>query len=672
MAHNNAFPWPQVVDNVTNNATFTVGEAYEVNSVRNYLWMVIVSGIFAFSFAWGIGANDVANAFATSVAAGSLSLRWACAIAAVFEFLGAFLMGGFVTDTVRKKVVQPTVFDPVATNDDGLRIGAFNGPELAMTAFLIALFAASTWLVTATYFSLPVSTTHSIIGALVGIGIAYRGGGAVIWISDGSGLGKLEGLVGLVLSWVLSPVLSAIIAVIFFLIVRTLVLRRSNPYKSGLLFMPFFFGVAIALAAFFIIYKGDKRFSLSDKLSIGESFGVAFGIGAATALISWVVIVPLAKRRVENWEQRQLEKLRNPELAKEEAAREQKLNNILKKVGVNVSINEELGEDVIRMHESVEKFDPKTEQLFTWIQVFTAAFDSFAHGSNDVANAIAPFASVLHLYQNYGLISVPNIDNFEQSGMFTGGRLDEQRFSVGDPVPNHESYCGEFNGDSYFSCSATGRFPDVSVSMEEDGARSFSIYDKYGNNMDGGAQICYSSCRPSSFSSYSTQKQPVPLWILAMGGAGIVLGLAMWGYRIIVIMGVKLTKLTPSRGFSIEIGAAITVLIASRIGIPVSTTHCQVGATMGVGMVEFKASTVNWKQFVYFCLGWVVTVVFTGILAAVFFLVIAYSPQVFSESQEQLRYCPGSRLFWLDADSTFHGISCSGVLRQNDTPEFQP
>lgn len=668
-----ALDWAPLANAAISGTTFSLGEPFEVNSVANYRWMVIVGGILAFCMAWGIGANDVANAFATSVGAGSLTLAWACVIAAIFEFLGALLMGAFVTDTVRKKIVDLGVFDPTEVSGDevGMRIGALNGPELAMTGFLIALLTATIWLITATYLSLPVSTTHSIIGALVGVGIAYRGGDAVIWISDGEGFEKLEGLVGVIVSWIISPVLSALIAVLFFIIVRTAVLRRGNPYKMGLIFMPFFYGVAVALAAFFVIYKGDKRFSLSDKLSVGESFGVAIGIGAGVAILSWIFIIPLAKRAAENWERRELEKLKNPDIAKEAAATQQKFNDLLSKVGVNVSIEEELDEDVVRMHDNVEKFDPKTEQLFTWVQVFTAAFDAFAHGSNDVANAIGPFASVYQLYNNNGLISEPQINEFDSTGEFKGGERDGESYEADDPIPDHEVYCGSFDGANYYRCADEPRFPDPNSTIESEG-RNFDRYSEDGTLDEGSpSESCFQSCRPSSYAAYSSKKQAVPLWILALGGAGIVLGLAMWGYRIIVAIGVKLTKLTPSRGFSIEIGAAITVLIASRIGIPVSTTHCQVGATMGVGLVEFKSSTVNWKQFIFICLGWVFTVVFTGLLSAILFLIITRSPQVYSVPQTELTYCPGNRLFWYNQNTEeFQGISCSGLLRQDNSADF--
>ncbi|CDF36280.1 unnamed protein product [Chondrus crispus] len=618
--------------------------------------------------AWGIGANDVANAFATSVGAGSLTLKWAVVIAAIFEFLGALLLGGQVTDTVRKKIIDQNVFDPVAF--DGGRVGAANGPELLMTGFLTALFSATIWLILATYYALPVSTTHSIIGSLVGVGLAYRGSSAVVWISDGAGIEKLKGLVGVILSWVLSPVISAVIAVLFFLIVRTVVLRRANPYKNGILFMPVFYGFAVALAVFFIVYKGDKRFKLDEKLGLGGSIGVALGSGSVVALISWFTIVPLAKAATERWEAHEMEKLKNPEIAKEAAGKAQKVNDALAKVGVRVHVEEELDDDVVRMHNSAEKFDEKAERLFTWIQVFTAAFDAFAHGANDVANAIAPFTSIFQLYKNNGVLSARQINEFESSGQYRGGERDGQSFEEGDQIPDHETFCGTNGEDEYFRCVSLGddNYPDLTPNADSGPGSNFDVYDETGQHDGGEKQQCFQTCSPNSYSAYDKEKQTVPLWILALGGVGIVLGLSMWGYRIIVAIGVKLTKLTPSRGFSIEIGAAITVLIASQIGLPVSTTHCQVGATMGVGLVEFKASTVNWKQFMFICLGWVFTVIFTGFVSAIIFLVVTNTPVNFAVPQgaenENLTHCPGNRLFVFDtADQQFRGISCSGVNR---------
>lgn len=627
-----------------------------INSIKSYQWIVVLGGILAFAMAWGIGANDVANAFATSVGAGSITLPMACVIAAVMEFAGALLLGGSVTDTVRKKVIKVSIFDPNSSD------GAANGPEMLLTGFFIALLAATIWLILATALSLPVSTTHSIIGALIGIGLAYGGGDAVEWITDGGGLDSLKGVVGVIISWVVSPVLSGIIAVFFFLLVRTTVLRREESFKAGLVFMPFFYGITVAIAIFFIIYKGDGRFDISDKLGDGGAAGVAFGAGAVIAVFSAIVIIPLAKKAIGRWEERRLEREKNPAASKEE----NKLNGVtkaLRKVGVNLEIDEELSEDVIRMHDNVEKFDPKTERLFTWIQVFTAAIDSFAHGANDVANAIAPFASIYDLYNRQGIISEPvtESETFESSGDYSGGG---GSYLEGDEVPNAEPFCGEIGGTRYIRCAESPVYPYSQVGSGAEPASSFNFYDSNGDPLE--EEVvgnCYTQCNPRNALEYEDIKQPVKIWILALGGAGIVLGLAMWGYRIILAIGVKLTKLTPSRGFSIEIGAAITVLIASEIGLPVSTTHCQVGATMGVGLVEGKASTVNWKQFLAICVGWVFTLVFTGFVSAILYLIVTNSPENHGTgtSLADIDYCPANRIFVFrnEPEAGFSGILCS-------------
>eukprot|EP00171_Calliarthron_tuberculosum_P008452 IDg8452t1 len=618
------FSWPV-------SGSFPVLDGAHIESIRDFRWIVILGGFLAFTMAWGIGANDVANAFATSVGAGSLSLRGAS-----------------------KKIIDASVFDPVKSN------GSSNGPEILMTGFLVALISSTTWLILATYLSLPVSTTHSIIGSLIGVGIAYRGSAAVIWISSGSGFKKLRGVVGVILSWVISPVLSGIFAIIVFLLVRHTVLRTKNPVRNGFLFLPLFYGLTIAVTLFFIIYKGSPKLKLDKKFSVGQAIGIAIGCGTVVSLLSWWFLIPQAKRWVDRWEAREIAKMRNPD-SPETKVKKSKVNSVLEKVGINLEIDEELDEDVIQMHDNVEKFDPKAEQLFSWLQVFTAAFDAFAHGANDVANSIGPFASIYQLYTNSGLISAPTNKppNASISGVFTEGLKKGDSFKEGDKIPDGEAFCGSFEGVDFFSCKV--RFPNLSQGDSNSKSKPFSIYDTEGKFKV--TKTCFEKCSPGGYTKYSSQKKAVELWILALGGIGIVAGLAMWGYRIIVAIGMKLTKLTPSRGFSIEIGAAITVIIASRIGLPVSTTHCQVGATMGVGLVEFKKGTVNWKQFAYICAGWVFTVVFTGFLAAGIFAVLINSPLAYGSSQPgNPDHCPGQNMFIFDSEAKgFRGIGCSGT-----------
>eukprot|EP00180_Rhodochaete_pulchella_P004134 Plantae.Rhodophyta-Rhodochaete_pulchella.ctg7618.p1 GENE.Plantae.Rhodophyta-Rhodochaete_pulchella.ctg7618~~Plantae.Rhodophyta-Rhodochaete_pulchella.ctg7618.p1 ORF type:complete len:558 (-),score=87.20 Plantae.Rhodophyta-Rhodochaete_pulchella.ctg7618:904-2577(-) len=531
-----------------------------------------------------------------------------------------------------------------------------------MLGSVIVLLVAGVWLLIATYFEMPVSTTHSIIGSYIGFGFAFRGGGAVIWISNGDGLDSLKGVVGVIVSWIISPVLSGILAVIVFLLVRHTVLRTKNPVRSAFLFAPVFYALTLIVTIFFIIYKGDKRTSAADTLGLGGSFGVAFGAGIAVGLLSWWLLVPPQKRFIERWEARRVENM------KAGTAHEESKLAVLRKVGINVEYDDTLDDRVQAIHDAAEKFEPKAEQAFAWMQVFTASFDSFSHGANDVANAIAPFSSIFSLFNNGGNFSTTkNVEEFELDGSFSGGMFDGQSYEAGQAGPLGKSVCGIVGDVVYFNCETPFGFLEPAPSDAQ--SEQFDVYEEVFEDGDetstavllgGGPTTCYSRCNPGGQAAFQSIKQDVPLWILALGGAGIVAGLAMWGYRIILAIGSKLTKITPSRGFSIELGAAITVLIASRLGLPVSTTHCQVGATVGVGMVEGKLNTVNWRQLSIVFLGWVATVVLTGFTSYLLVLFVISAPQKFGVPQE-LNYCPGQQLLTLGANNTFHGVVCSGL-----------
>eukprot|EP00188_Purpureofilum_apyrenoidigerum_P000675 Plantae.Rhodophyta-Purpureofilum_apyrenoidigerum.ctg131.p1 GENE.Plantae.Rhodophyta-Purpureofilum_apyrenoidigerum.ctg131~~Plantae.Rhodophyta-Purpureofilum_apyrenoidigerum.ctg131.p1 ORF type:complete len:691 (-),score=122.91 Plantae.Rhodophyta-Purpureofilum_apyrenoidigerum.ctg131:34-2106(-) len=654
--------WNEIIAASQSGAGFELGDPLLVVTTNQYLWIVVVGGLFAFFMAWGIGANDVANAFATSVGAGSISLLWACVIAGVMEFLGAVFLGSQVTDTVRKKIIDPGYFDIHKSN------GSMNGPEVLMTAFLAALVSASIWLFTATAFGLPVSTTHSIIGALIGVGLVYGGGDAVIWISDGSGLSKLKGVVGVIASWFISPILSAVFALILFYIVRTFVLRAKNPVKAGFFFSPVLYGFAVTIVMFFIIYKGTPQFNLAEDLGVGGSLGVAFGAGALAGIFTWFFINPLLRRMLARWETNYLERLKNPNMP----TKTNKVAGVLRKIGVNVEVTEQLSDEVLAMHDNSEKFDLKTERLFTWVQVFTAAFDSFSHGANDVANSIGPFAAIFSIYNASKLSNrtvFTEVDNVQDwiDAIDAGETFDGTSAGcIVDPIEDSVDADGKAN---YFACLGQSdvHFPSLTP-YSADATNKPGMYASLDDNDE--VQFlnttCYSECTRGNYAVYDYSKQPVEVWILALGGAGIVAGLSMWGYKIIVVIGTKLTKMTPSRGFCIELGASICVLLASKLGLPVSTTHCQVGATMGVGLAEMKLNTVNWKTFVAIFAGWVMTLVFAALVSAGIFAFAINTPQKMSVDSS-LNYCPGQNLFAITpppADGSgpaiIQGIGCSG------------
>ncbi len=475
-----------------------------------YEWIVITGGFFAFFAATGIGANDAANAFATSVGSKALTLRQAVILASIFETAGAVLMGSHVTDTIRKGIADYRCFE-----DDAY---------LLMYGCMWVILSVGIWLFTASYFEMPVSTTHSCVGGIIGMTMALKGSSCVIWYKSVETFPYIGGVVGIVMSWFLSPIFSGIIAAIVFAITRTFVLRKDfNSLRINLAY-PILIGSTMVINTFFIIYKGAKGLGL-DKTPVDVAFLVSFGIGILSGLIT-IPIVPRLKRYVSN-------KLDN-------STNDIELNNIEDEITenkdeFNITDDSELNR-VVALHSNAEKFNPKTEEVFKYLQIFTAICDSFSHGANDVANAIGPFAALFTIYMSNGVL--------------------DKKSSMGD--------------DAY--------------------------------------------------------------WILGLGGVGIAIGLLVYGKKITYAIGEKLVKITPSRGVSIELSSALVIITGSRLKIPLSTTHCQVGATVGVGLLENikNFSGINCKMFYKIALGWIVTCVIVGLTSALLVSQGTYSPSIYN------------------------------------------
>jgi len=403
---------------------------------------IVLAAVFGLFMAWGIGANDVANAMATSVGSKALTIKQAILVAAVFEFLGAVLAGGEVTDTVRKGIVDAELLS--------------GSPELLVYGMLAALLAAGTWLLIASRNGWPVSTTHSIVGAIVGFAAAGIGVDAVQW-------GKV---VTIVMSWVASPLTAGFIAYLIYQSVQKLIFRQDDPLEKAKRYVP----VYIFLAAFTItlvtILKGLSHVGLT--ISLRDSYLLAAAIAVGIALFGALII-----RRIE------------PD---RKAEKRQHFHTV--------------------------------ERVFAILMVVTACGMAFAHGSNDVANAIGPLAAVISVAQ-------------------------------------------------------TGEI---------------------------------------------AAKAGLPIWVLALGGGGIVIGLATFGRHVIATVGKKITQLTPSRGFAAELAAATTIVIASGTGMPISTTHTLVGAVLGVGLAR-GIEAIDLRVVARILVSWVVTIPAGAFLAIVFFFI---------------------------------------------------
>jgi PiT family inorganic phosphate transporter len=402
--------------------------------------VVWIAGALALYMAWGIGANDVANAMGTSVGSGSLTIRRAILVAGVLEFCGAFLAGGHVTDTVRKGILDTTEF---AANRELLTYG-----------MLASLTAAATLLLGATRIGLPVSTTHSIVGAIVGFGSVSLGADAVNW-------GKVAQIVA---SWVTSPIMGGALAFAIFHLVQRTVLNRRDPMAAAKDVGPFFVFAVFFIIGLVTMFKGLKHVGLD--LDFTAAVVRASAIAAVAAVVARMVLVRIKPQ---------------PPTANGGRFRD-------------------------------------VERVFGVLVIMTASSVAFAHGSNDVANAIGPLAAIINVEQGLDLAS----------------------------------------------------------------------------------------------------KAPVAPWMLVVGGIGIVIGLATLGYRVIETIGKKITELTPSRAFAAELAAATTIVLASRLGIPVSTTHILVGSVLGVGLAR-GIGALDFRVVGRILVSWVATLPISAALSIFFF-----------------------------------------------------
>jgi len=438
-----------------------------------------------------IGANDVANSFATSVGAKVLTLRQAVVIAAFFEFAGALLMGSNVTDTLRKGIVSSDLF--------------IDNIYVLMFGMLCACISTGLWLAIATYFKAPVSTTHSVVGSIVGFALAFGGLDTVKWEKIGL----------IVLSWVVSPLLSGILTYGIFAVIKYGALKREEPLEKSLLLFPIMVFLTMGINTFFIIYKGTPALGLKNT-PIEVGLGSAVGVGVVCAIITWLVIKFYLRQKIIDWGEKR-------KAAQVELGDDHQIE--LGGDGENSFDSFTAEDDPPIINFEFEQYDPRSEKLFSYLQIFTACLSAFAHGANDVANSIGPYAAIVGIYFNMTVES----------------------------------------------------------------------------------------------------KSDVPIWVLAIGGGGIAIGLALWGRRVIERMGKELVKITATRGFSMELGASLSVVTASRLGIPVSTTHCQVGSIVGGGLADGKEN-VSWGTFLKVIFGWVITLPITAAVSAALFSFGHYAP----------------------------------------------
>jgi len=396
------------------------------------LIILILAVVVGFYSAINIGANDVANSMATSVASGVLTIKRAVMIAALFDVLGAVLVGAHVANTIRKGLVDPMHF--------------VDFPNLFMLGMLAAVAGSALWVNIATLLRLPVSTTHAIIGGVLGFGLVSVGASAINWTVVGY----------VVLSWIISPVFGGVVSFFIFTSIKKYILNSSEPIKKTKRLGPYFVGIVFFVLTSSIIFKGLKNLHLD--LRFLEATLISLLVGLAGFVVSSVFIRKYREKDTDPYSQ--------------------------------------------------------VEQLASPLQVLAACFKAFSHGANDVANAIGPVAAIVAVIHT----------------------------------------------------------------------------------------------------SQVTQDVSIPLWLLLAGGVGLAVGAYVWGRGVMETVGEKITVITPTRGFSAEFGTAVTVLLCSRFGMPVSTTHVAVGNIIGVGLAR-GISAINLTIIKKIFYAWVISVPAAGVFS---------------------------------------------------------
>lgn len=595
-------------------AGFSVGLS---GAPSDFLWIVVLGAFICFLTAFAIGANDVANTFSSSVGSKAIPLSVAIAMAAVLETAGATLLGAAVTDSIRSKIIDFSAFEAE--------------PSVLMLGMMCSLLGAGMWLFLANRFGLPVSTTHSIVGALLGFGLASGKANAIKWSQIGY----------IVLSWLLAPLAASLAGAAVFLCLRTLVLRSKSPLKRAIRFLWFFIWLIALTFSSFLVLKNPFEMNTScnqwieeakvvrnvapcrisrwASAHMGTAIGIAIGVSILTTAIISVLVYAFAFYRLRRFRSRNRpEPTHDREVPDTCTTTPQHLNDL----GNPINPSDEL-----QAHENVPHHPVQNVSEQQELPGCTGSPTDKGHSSYAVSSSIRSFwhkssakHKLLGLWNSMPWFKDIHAEGMEENEFVERLQNDVEMFDVETEI--------------FFSACQV-----VSACM---GCIAHSANDTA--NAVGPFAAILTIYQHGIGSSVTC-----PWYILFFGGIAMSAGLAILGYRVIKTVGVKLVKITPARGFSMEIGAAWTVLIFSAVGIPLSTTHCAVGSTVGVGLLEpqdgrlpfregikqcppkfpcLNTGSVNWKLFGGMIASWIVTILFSSVVSAALFSFAAYSPRI--------------------------------------------
>ncbi|KAH3917192.1 phosphate transporter [Parastagonospora nodorum] len=574
--------------------------------LQKYSWILALTTIaFIFSSASN-GANDVANSYATSVAARTLKMWQAGILACFTEFLGAVALGSKVTSTIKSGVFGPDKFAPA--------------PATFMLVMGCAEVGSATFLTIATFYGMPVSTTQTVVGALAGAGIAAQTPLKWAWSS-----GSLSQIAA---SWAIAPLIAAGISAALFLTVKYAVLERKDPLKWGLRLIPWYLAFTAGMLALFILDELPNAPSF-EEMGAGKVSGIILGVSVGVLAISYIFFVPYFHRRlIKNDARMRVWHIPlGPLLYRENppvywpGKGDMVVTDYYAKSSVDTTDNDMEKADLKKAQDNSTIINPKD----------TAGSE---HGSSSAVEANS----------NDGL-HARNPQSALAAHVIVAKPEPEERWL--HPVKHLPFYSPKKIGNwaKYLFLQGVARDVVTQKNLGAVHARAI-VYDNKTEHLWTYAQVASAMMMSiahgsndvanavgpwvASYNTYEsgevTSKADTPIWILVI--AGLLLGIGFWiyGFNVMRSLGNKITQVSPTRGFAMELGAAITVLLASRLGLPVSTTQCLTGATIGVALCNFDIRAVNWKQIAFIFSSWIITLPSAGLIAGLLMVMALNTP----------------------------------------------
>jgi phosphate/sulfate permease len=568
-------------------------------ALKKYDWILAITTIAFVASSASNGANDVANSYATSVAARTLKMWQAGILACFTEFLGAVALGSRVTGTIKSGIFALDTFKPV--------------PATLMLAMGCAEVGSAVFLTVATIAGMPVSTTQTVVGALAGAGIAAQSPLSWGW--------KKGSISQIAASWVIAPFLSAAFAAALFMTIKLGVHNRKDPFKWAMRLIPFYLAFTAGVLALFIIDELPNGESL-EEMGPGKACGIILGVFFGMLAVSYIFFIPYFTRRLVKGDTR----LRAWHLP--------------------------LGPLLYRENPPIY-FPGKGDQIVTDYYAKSAPVESpqenlkgekaIGH-STSIDNNSAGGSDNIDVEGGRGL-SRPLPRDGAVAHIIPAKPEPEERWL--HPVKDLPFYAPKkiINWTKFILLQGVSRDVVTQKDLADVHSRAI-VYDNRVEHLWTYAQVASAMMMSiahgsndvanavgpwvGSYNTYTTgvvtKEADTPIWILVV--AGLLLGIGFWfyGYHIVRALGNKITQVSPTRGFSMELGAAITVLLASRLALPVSTTQCLTGATIGVALCNFDLKAVNWKQVGFIFSGWIITLPGAGLISGLLMVMALNTP----------------------------------------------